>query len=957
MTLGLRSALIAFVIGASVFGLLIGVAIRDLDHQVNQWWAIERVDEARQNLFAAVRHYEDETHSEQIGQVEQASSALAAAIQDLSVFPKSGAFVETASRLTQSVRTHFAEARTQHDRSTEAIRVLNTGLGHLRNIIGMQMAASAAVTAESARTDGQLERRRSEIATRLQSLFDLVIAVQRVNQQIKSFARFDTSKTGLAVAPSNFTIDTEDLPPVCSPEQVQDPEIVCDPSPTRLRQALGALASAQGTALTGAAQQALQAGDAYVRTASRKYETLRQELERLDETAREERATARNRRVREIGLARVNRTLLDVQVLVDRLSNHAVRDFSKVDGQMQGRLAQLRTRGVGVMEFSIGGPEASGRIRSLVEGMENHWNTALSATMAEESSLRRFQQDLDLLGIEITKKTLRVREAAGRWIDIFASSSLGILTLVSAVVLGAAAAAYVWITRPLALMTQAILDLAEGVPATPFRSPGGGQAIGKLFDAIERLRQANFERLRLMESNAAQRSRIETQMRTLEARKKEIEHQAHHDALTGLPNRRYLDAHLPELESRAHEQQTDFVLLHIDLDRFKQINDTIGHAAGDFTLCHAARVLTEEIGPEGLVFRIGGDEFLITLEDHDKDSHRPAEIADRVVSRLNDPIDFEGHACRIGASIGIAHGSTANLDSRATLMNADMALYRAKTEGRNRYVFFSKDILNQVVKTKELSDQLFLAIEREEFVPVYQPQFYAGSLELRGLETLCRWQHPELGLLSPAAFLATAEEIHLSGQIDRMLVEKTGADLRRMGEQGCTIPKISFNVTAERLLHHDLPEQMRAALGPTVGIGVELLESMSLDTLSEPLRWAIASLQENGFAIEIDDFGSCRASIAGLISVEPDAMKIDRSIVAPIVQSSQHLRMVQAIVEIGETLNIEVVAEGVETPAHVERLQELGCSVLQGYALAHPMTADDLIRFLKGGGPKTSLAA
>ncbi|MCI4666111.1 MAG: EAL domain-containing protein [Neomegalonema sp.] len=472
-------------------------------------------------------------------------------------------------------------------------------------------------------------------------------------------------------------------------------------------------------------------------------------------------------------------------------------------------------------------------------------------------------------------------------------------------------------------------------------------------DEISRLGQVFDGMTAKVEKLLAQ---TDQQYRDLEAKNREIKYQSLHDALTGLPNRRYADMHLEIVEQWARRSERDFAIIHMDLDKFKEINDTVGHSAGDFVLTYAAGILGREASQVERPFRIGGDEFIVVINEI-RSHHQVEAIAQRILSAIRRPVTFEGHTFRVGASLGVAFGREVGHDARATLINADIALYRAKKDGRNRVAYFTPDLQEQITAKKALSDQLVGALEREEFFPVFQPQFCARSLEFRGVEVLCRWRHPERGVLAPGAFLDCAQEMKVLGQIDSQIFKKSAAALRRLRAEGVHVPKISFNVTSERLLQADLLQDLLTHIDGDVQVAIELLESMSLDSLSDNMAEVIQELRRNNIQIEIDDFGSCRASIVGLIAVSPHALKIDRQIVGPITESDQHRHLVQAIIEIGEALSIKVVAEGVETMAHVDVLRDLGCSILQGYALARPMTPEQLPAFLAERSADELLAA
>ena len=234
----------------------------------------------------------------------------------------------------------------------------------------------------------------------------------------------------------------------------------------------------------------------------------------------------------------------------------------------------------------------------------------------------------------------------------------------------------------------------------------------------------------------------ETRNAELEAAKGRIEHNALHDSLTGLPNRRYLDEILEHYAGA--ERAGGIALLHIDLDRFKQINDTLGHAAGDAMLVHASNVLKSTVRPEDFVARIGGDEFVVVCRG-DAKTDQLEMLADRIIGRMREPVSYHGHQCRFGVSIGIAIDEGDSLDARRLLVNADIALYRAKSRGRNRHEFFTDTLQAEIVRTKRIADEILGGLERSEFVAHYQLQFDAKTLEIAGVEALARWNHPKDG--------------------------------------------------------------------------------------------------------------------------------------------------------------------------------------------------------------------
>jgi diguanylate cyclase (GGDEF)-like protein len=439
----------------------------------------------------------------------------------------------------------------------------------------------------------------------------------------------------------------------------------------------------------------------------------------------------------------------------------------------------------------------------------------------------------------------------------------------------------------------------------------------------------------------------ETRTAELETVKARIEHNSLHDSLTGLPNRRYLDEELERLAVKAAEDGRDIALLHIDLDRFKQINDTLGHSAGDAMLVHAAQVLRQHVRKDDFVARIGGDEFVVVCLV-DPGQHHLEEIAGRIIRQMRRPVTYQGHQCRFGVSIGIAVSAAADLDAGQLLVNADIALYRAKSRGRSRHEFFTEALQAEIVRNKKVADDILGGLERNEFVAYYQPQFDAKTLEIAGVEALVRWAHPTEGLLTPDAFLSTAEELNVVSTIDRLVLEQTLANFERWNRTSQLVPRISVNVSARRLRDEELIGSLRRLdIKPGI-LSFELLESIFLDNTDEIVTWNVDRIKEFGIDIEIDDFGTGYASIVSLLKLQPRRLKIDRQLILPIVKSVKQRQLVASIIEIGKTLGIEVVAEGVETMEHARILKKLGCDKLQGHAFGKAIGAAALEDFIRG---------
>jgi diguanylate cyclase (GGDEF)-like protein len=435
----------------------------------------------------------------------------------------------------------------------------------------------------------------------------------------------------------------------------------------------------------------------------------------------------------------------------------------------------------------------------------------------------------------------------------------------------------------------------------------------------------------------------------LELAKSRIEHNSLHDPLTALANRRKLDLALEQLSVGSQSEPQKFAILHIDLDRFKDINDTLGHAAGDAMLVHVSKVLTKNIRGRDIVARIGGDEFVIVCRDTD-DALAMAALARIIIDEMRQPIDFEGLTCRCGASVGIALADGVDIDARAVLINADIALYRAKSLGRNRYEFFSKKLQAEVINGKQTADAILAGLENDEFTAWYQPQFCARSRKLTGVEALVRWNHPTRGLLAPDQFLRIAEDINVVQALDKVVLETALKDKMRWAARGIRIPKISVNVSSKRLHDNTLIESITGLQIMPGELSFELVESIFLDESEDIVSQNIERIKALGIDIEIDDFGTGHTSIVSLLKLKPKRLKIDRQLVMPILTSPQERALVSSIIDIARSLGVETVAEGVETMEHATLLQELGCDLLQGYAFARPLSFEAFGETVVGAG-------
>jgi EAL domain-containing protein (putative c-di-GMP-specific phosphodiesterase class I) len=362
-------------------------------------------------------------------------------------------------------------------------------------------------------------------------------------------------------------------------------------------------------------------------------------------------------------------------------------------------------------------------------------------------------------------------------------------------------------------------------------------------------------------------------------------------------------------------------------------------------LQHAADVLRANVRDDDFVARIGGDEFVVvsSLRNGRRDL---TKLANRIIDQMREPMPYMGHECRCGFSVGIAFQRGPKIDDKRLLIDADIALYRAKRRGRNRYEFFTEALQAEIVSTKQMADDILSGIEKGQFVAWYQPQFDARTHAVAGVEALARWEHPTRGVVSPDVFMPIAEDLNVVATIDRMILEQTLSWMAVWRAQGLAVPRASVNVSARRLRDENLIKSLRKLDIAPGSISFELVESIYLDESDDIVAFNIDQIRELGIDIEIDDFGTGYASIVSLLKLKPRRLKIDRQLVMPVVDSEGQRQLISSIVDIGHSLGIGVVAEGVETDEHARIVTGLGADVLQGYAFAKPLSPKSLERFV-----------
>ena len=439
-------------------------------------------------------------------------------------------------------------------------------------------------------------------------------------------------------------------------------------------------------------------------------------------------------------------------------------------------------------------------------------------------------------------------------------------------------------------------------------------------------------------------------LRDLSAAKTRIEHLALHDQLTNLPNRRALQEYLEHCFDLAPSSEHRVAVLHVDLDRFKQINDLMGHAAGDEILRHAARAMQQQIGADDLTARVGGDEFVIVLRQAGTDAQVEC-IANRIIEAVSQPIEIWGDFVHVGASVGIAFLMAGETDPARILSNADIALYIAKSKGRGRASFYNDATRARFEGNMALLKDLRCGLDNGEITAFFQPQVDGVTGEVIGFEALARWRHPERGMLDPGVFITLAFEHGLGDRLTERIVSDAIAALLEWRARGLPAPSVSVNFSAKQLRDGGLVEYLddtlfAAALEPE-DIAIEVLESVLFSDGVDPALNTIAQLQKRGYKIELDDFGTGHASISNLRRFKVDGIKLDKDFVAGVDQDAEQEVILRTMIDLCRNLGIVCLAEGVETEAEKNKLISLGCSRFQGYGVARPMPQDAVTEWLE----------
>nr|WP_249806267.1 GAF domain-containing protein [Bradyrhizobium sp. 1] len=428
-----------------------------------------------------------------------------------------------------------------------------------------------------------------------------------------------------------------------------------------------------------------------------------------------------------------------------------------------------------------------------------------------------------------------------------------------------------------------------------------------------------------------------------------IEYLASHDSLTDLPNRETFNGLLREAIDEGQRHDHRFAVLFIDLDRFKVINDSLGHEAGDLLLLEVATRLRGALRASDVVARLGGDEFVVIL-DQCGEIDDVQRIATGLLAALAEPMELAGHECHTTASIGIAMYPTNGSDAQTLTKNADMAMYLAKEDGKNGYRFFSKEVKTQSIERLSLESALRRALEREQFTLNYQPKVDMETSQITGVEALLRWTHPELGSISPAQFIPLAEETGLIVPIGRWVVKEACAQAMAWQRRGLLPVSMAVNLSPRQFVDEHLLQDVDEALAASgmspVLLQLEVTESMMMRNVGRALK-VLDAIQSRGIRLAIDDFGTGYSSMSLMKHFPIDTIKIDRSFVRDLPQDAEDQAIAQAIISMGKALGMTVVAEGVENAEQEAFLRTHGCDEMQGFLISKPLPAKQMADLLR----------
>ncbi|WP_228040841.1 EAL domain-containing protein [Nodosilinea sp. LEGE 07088] len=440
---------------------------------------------------------------------------------------------------------------------------------------------------------------------------------------------------------------------------------------------------------------------------------------------------------------------------------------------------------------------------------------------------------------------------------------------------------------------------------------------------------------------ALKRQRTEAQM----------SYQVYHDTLTGLPNRAFFDQHLPQAIARTSNTDQILAVIFLDLDNFKTINDTLSHTVGDLLLQQVTQRLSAALRAEDMLARWGGDEFTLILPTLTSPSDA-AKVARQIAKQLAQPLFLHNHELHITASVGIALFPEDGQDAMTLLQNADVAMYRAKQQGRNNYQFYTQSLSEEATQRLKLESYLHHALDRNELLLYYQPQINVATGAIVQVEALLRWQHPHLGLVTPDQFIPLAEENGLIVPIGEWVLKTACAQVMAWHQQGLPPVKLAVNLSVRQLQHPNLVAMVAQTLAqtglPATHLELEITETAAMGDMVASIE-RLQELRNLGIKVSMDDFGTGYSCLSHLKQFPIDGIKIDRAFVKDLPDSPADRAMVNAIIAMAQGLTLSVVAEGVETPDQAHCLHSLGCPEMQGYLFGRPQPMEGAAAHLRSG--------
>ncbi|MFZ6772107.1 EAL domain-containing protein [Undibacterium sp. SXout7W] len=424
---------------------------------------------------------------------------------------------------------------------------------------------------------------------------------------------------------------------------------------------------------------------------------------------------------------------------------------------------------------------------------------------------------------------------------------------------------------------------------------------------------------------------------------------AHYDELTGLPNRFLYNQHLSKSLAIAERNRSELAVIFLDLDRFKNINDTFGHDEGDKVLCHVAQRFRRCLRESDVIARVGGDEFILLIDQY-AEPRDLGDIADKLLYEASQPFEIDGQECQLSASVGIATYPADGKDAQTLLKNADIAMYRAKNKGKDNYQFYASEMNIHTVERLAFEARLRKALERREFVVYYQPKVDLQSGRIVGAEALVRWNHPEKGILYPGDFITLAEEAGLIARLGMLVLDIACRDILSFRAADKHFGRVAINLSGSQFNDVNMLEEVKSVIDfwrvPSQSIEFEITESMVMHNREQAIA-LMDGLKQAGFTLSIDDFGTGYSSLAYLKRFPVDSVKVDRSFIRDIPDDPNDTAIVLAIVAMAHTLGLKVIAEGVDSPTQLATLLECKCDEYQGFYFSKAIPDKEFLQLLQ----------